>query len=82
MRRTSFETGQTAKSEDPAASNRTPGRCFAPGDEVRIAAGKLAGVMGTVVLVRGGSDCLLKVENWPDGVYIIARWESLEPIAH
>ena len=78
---TTTESGRPAMSEDPAESNRNPAKCCAPGDEVRIAAGKLAEVRGTVVLVRGSSECVLQVEGWPDGVYIVAGWELLEPIA-
>jgi hypothetical protein len=66
----------------PSASRASHARkCdLASGDRVKIRAGRLAGLAGTVANLRDQGNCLLEIDNWPEGVYVVVRRELLQRV--
>jgi len=73
-------------SSDPTPPNtastprQPPAARYEPGDRVRIATGKLSGLTGKVVSLRDHNNCVLTIDAWTDGVYVIVSSQSLERV--
>ena len=71
-----------ADKSSSAASWRWLATDFAVGQPVRVVGGILADTTGVITDIPDSSDRALKINGWPEGVYVIALGEvlSLEPI--
>jgi ribosomal protein L24 len=70
----------SSDSTPPTASTRPPAARYQPGDRIRIATGKLSGLTGRIVSLRDHNNCVLTIDAWTDGVYVIVSSQSLERI--
>jgi hypothetical protein len=61
----------------PKTSGNSPPE-YSPGDLIRIKSGRLAGLAGKIALVRDSARCLVTIEGWPEGAYVMVPNESLE----
>lgn len=64
-------------SPTPSPDPPTPSRIPAPGERVRVSAGKLAGLMGSIFTCRDRS-CTLLIDGWVEGAYLVIDVNSIE----
>jgi len=55
---------------------------FVPGQAVSVSHGDLAGATGVIERIGESRECGLKVDGWPEGVYVIVVNDAtrLEPV--
>jgi hypothetical protein len=51
---------------------------FAHGDRIRITGGTLAGLTGVVARPPGSADCVLEIDGWPPGIYLMVCGTSID----
>lgn len=51
---------------------------FAHGDRVRVVRGTLAGLTGVVTRLSSRFDCVLAIDGWPHGAYLLIVGDGLE----